>query len=126
MLSSVRECCAAKCHLQANNLSATSCTAAMRLLVALSAFLDVSSLNLAVPQGAAIFLLPDLVRDMGSRCPKLMTHPRSRCLWQRERVEQQPPPFGRRGCCWTERARAGHLIAHSRSLQAAPHRETGH
>jgi hypothetical protein len=35
--------------------SSTLCTAAMRPLVALSAFLDVSSLNLAVPRGAAFF-----------------------------------------------------------------------
>jgi hypothetical protein len=56
-VSSVRECCTAKSHLQANDRSPTLCTAAMRPLVALSAFLDVSSLNLAVSQGTAIFLL---------------------------------------------------------------------
>ena len=54
-MSSFRECCTAKSHLQANDRSPTLCTAAMRPLVALSAFLDVSSLNLAVSQGTAIF-----------------------------------------------------------------------
>ena len=57
-MSSFRECCTAKSRLQTNDRPPTLCTAAMRPLVALSAFLDVSSLNLAVPQGAAIFCPP--------------------------------------------------------------------
>jgi hypothetical protein len=51
------QCCAAKCHLHANDLTATLCTAAMRPLAVLSAFLDVSSLNLAAPHRPPFFCL---------------------------------------------------------------------
>ena len=51
-----RQCCNAKYRLQTNDLSPRLCIAAMRSLTALFAFLDVSSLNLAAPQCAAIFL----------------------------------------------------------------------
>ena len=48
-------CCTAKNCLQTNDLPPRLCIAATRSLTELSAFLDVSSLNLAVPAGAAIF-----------------------------------------------------------------------
>jgi hypothetical protein len=35
------QCCAAKCHLHANDLTATLCSAALRSPAVLSAFLDV-------------------------------------------------------------------------------------
>ena len=54
-MSSFRECCTARCRLQTNDRSPTLCAAAMRPLAALSAFLDVSSLNLAVPQAPPFF-----------------------------------------------------------------------
>ena len=50
-----KRCCDAKYRLHANDRSPTLCIAAMRSLTALSAFLDVSSLNLAAPQASPFF-----------------------------------------------------------------------
>jgi hypothetical protein len=54
-MSSFRECCTANIACRRTTRSPTLCTAAMRPLAALSAFLDVSSLNLAVPQAPPFF-----------------------------------------------------------------------
>src|SRR5579862_7854475 len=48
-------CCGAKTHLHTNEGPRIYCSAAMRPLVALSAFLDVSSLNLAAPRAPPFF-----------------------------------------------------------------------
>ena len=60
-------CCAAKIRLHTNDRSPTLCIAAMRPLVALSAFLDVSSLNLAAPQGPPFFCPPLFARTLRPR-----------------------------------------------------------
>jgi hypothetical protein len=54
-MSSFRECCIAKYYLRPNDSAVYVVHRSNAALVALSAFLDVSSLNLAVPQGAAFF-----------------------------------------------------------------------
>ena len=86
-MSSFRECCTAKSHLQANDRSPTLCTAAMRPLVALSAFLDVSSLNLAVSQGTAIFLLRVIAQQLHGEASK---HGRVDEPVEADRVRGQP------------------------------------
>src|SRR6516225_12096118 len=52
---SAGRCCIAKYRLHANDRSPRLCIAAMRSLTALSAFLDVSSLNLTAPQAPSFF-----------------------------------------------------------------------
>jgi hypothetical protein len=54
-MSSFRECCIAKYYLRPNDSVVYVVHRSNVAQVALSAFLDVSSLNLAVPQGAAFF-----------------------------------------------------------------------
>ena len=49
-------CCGAKNHLHTNEGPRIFCSAAMRPLAALSAFLDVSSLNLAAPRAPPFFV----------------------------------------------------------------------
>ena len=61
-LSTPFRCCAAKYRLHTNEPSPTLCIAAMRSLTALSAFLDVSSLNLGGASCAA-FLFPSASRE---------------------------------------------------------------
>ena len=52
------EWCGAKIHLQTNDRRHRLCIAAMRSLTVLSAFLDVSSLNLAAPRAPPFFQVP--------------------------------------------------------------------